>query len=93
MPATHAVVVVGPNLPCSLARKGTFHVHAAGCADLKRGPIREHARGVAAEQRSSLVELCDSVYPPSDFQCESGEYLGEFYVAPCCTLPDRAENS
>lgn len=83
------VTVVGPNLPGSLQRIATFHVHAEGCADLKRGAIRPHAaQGWTIEARS-LTEVCDEVYPPEDFECESGEYLFDFHFAPCVNLPEK----
>lgn len=83
---SQSVTIIGPNLRDQ--SKGTFHVHAAGCADLKRLAHREPE---AAEypltfEAESLTEVCDEVYPPEDFEYESGEYLFDFYIAPCVTL-------
>jgi hypothetical protein len=76
------VTVCGPNLRDQ--SKGTFHVHAAGCADLARGAKREpeYANGWTIEV-ASAVEVCDEVYPPEDFECESGDNLAEFHFFPC----------
>src|SRR4029077_12944948 len=41
-PATR-VQVIGPNL---FGAEHTFHVHAAGCADIKRNPMYRRADGV-----------------------------------------------
>lgn len=83
------VTIVGPNLPRSLADQGTFHVHAAGCADLNRGAIREAAMDAWTIEATSKTEVCDATYDPSDFQCESGEYLYDFHFAPCVTIPEQ----
>jgi hypothetical protein len=80
------LTVCGPNL--GREAKATFHVHNEGCADLSRGVCRGAIRDGEAHTAaySSLTEVCDAVYPPEDFQCESGEYLFDFYFAPCVKL-------
>lgn len=83
------VTVIGPNLRDQ--SKGTFHVHAAGCADIARNIRTEpmYAEGHTADY-ASLAEACDDVYPPEQFDCESGEYVDEFHVFPCAaSLPLR----
>lgn len=77
------VTICGPNL--NDQSKGTFHVHAEGCADLKRGVRREpeYAYGWTIDAETQIT-VCDDVYPPSDFECESGEYVSEFHFFPCC---------
>jgi hypothetical protein len=83
---SQTVTVIGPNLRDQ--SKGSFHVHAAGCADIKRSARRdpefENGWDIDAE---NLTEVVDAVYPPEDFGCESGEYLDEFHIAPCVKLP------
>lgn len=55
------------------------HVHAEGCADLRK--YRGEGVTIDAESRAAVS---DDVYPPSDFQCESGEYVNELRFFPCC---------
>lgn len=84
---TQTVTIVGPNLRDQ--SKGTFHVHAAGCADLTRN------RNLRGEQTmtinaSSLEGIAANVY--EDIIAENdgntgADYLGEFHFAPCVTLP------
>jgi hypothetical protein len=78
------IVVVGPNLRDQ--SKGTFHVHAEGCADLRRSPNLRHEDQSFVIDCDTLTQMCDAVYPPEDFGCESGEYLYDFHVAPCVHL-------
>jgi len=82
------VTIIGPNLRDQ--SKGTFHVHAAGCADIakmaRRDPAYKDGWTMDAESRAYI---CDAVYPPEDFYCESGEYLFDFHFFPCCAhLPE-----
>jgi hypothetical protein len=78
------LVIVGPNLTRIESPTGaTFIVHAAGCADLRR---LRYCDGFNLEA-DTQIEVCDVTYPPEDFECESGQYLGEFHFAPCCKLP------
>jgi hypothetical protein len=77
------VTICGPNLRDQ--SKGEMHVHAAGCADLVRGAGREpEYRNGWTVDASTRAEVSDHVYPPEDFGCESGEYVGELYFFPCC---------
>lgn len=93
------LTILGPNLPGNLQDKGSIHVHAAGCADLKRGSYRhvgkyEQDTG-EYDSRQAVVE---SFYGPEagSFYEESGipeakwdtawedeGYEAEFYWAPC----------
>lgn len=88
--AIQRVVIVGPNLPSSLQRLGQHHVHAEGCADLKRGAIRPYAETEAyvAEARS-MTEIGEDLY--ADFLAEGSmqpdEVLMDLHFAPCVTLP------
>lgn len=80
------ITVIGPNLP--RGAKAEFHVHADGCADIRRGRItRDAASWVMAAE--TFEDVVDAVYPPEDFDCEPGEYIGEFYFAPCVALVSR----
>lgn len=45
-PTSQVLRIVGPNLPSQAT--ATFHVHAAGCADLTRGWIRNCSDGWTA---------------------------------------------
>lgn len=77
-----AVTICGPNLRDQ--SKGTYHVHAAGCADLKKHARREPAyRDGWTIEAASLAEVSDAVYPPEDFGSEPGEYAFDFHVFPC----------
>lgn len=85
------IVVIGPNL--MKQNLGQFHVHAAGCADIRRDP--RNFGYVWAEPHmefecSSLQEVVDAVY--SDIIGENAgdahwsdwkAYLEEFHFAPC----------
>jgi len=71
------VAVYGPNLRAP----ETFHVHAPGCADTRKALYAGHNAWLV--ECSSLVDLSDEAYPPEDFECESGEFTGEFKVFAC----------
>ena len=75
------VTVLGPNLIDQ--SKGTFVVHAEGCADLSRGVNRMEYVPHHTDDYPSRTAICDDVYPTDDFQCESGAYLDEFHFMPC----------
>lgn len=77
------LTIVGPNLPRELSDRGTFHVHATGCAHLDTRVLRDAYREAGfTSDASSLTELCDEVYG-DELDREGGEYAGEFHVAPC----------
>ena len=75
------VSVMGPNLRDQ--SKGTFHVHKAGCFDLARDRNYHDTDPPITFDADSRVDVCDTVYDPGDFQCESGEFLFDFHFAPC----------
>lgn len=77
------LTIVGPNLEDQ--SKGTFHVHAAGCAHLNQRQYRYVQTWTATF--ATRTEVCDDAYPPEDFDCDSGEYLFDFHFSPCVTIP------
>lgn len=79
------LTIVGPNLPYE-AGPHTFHVHAAGCADLKRGWIRSHAENGWDMRAESRLDVEAEVYdfmPNEDPNYTLGDYLWDFRFAPC----------
>jgi hypothetical protein len=84
------VQIWGPNLPRT-RHPETFHVHAAGCADTKRGIYRQVPDGWMIDA-TSVDEIVQDVYPPSDFDYDPtdiGEYeiySSDVYVFPCVTF-------
>lgn len=81
---TQAVKVFGPNI--RFKHGATFEVHDAGCRDASRGPCALDRFPTEFSARS-LVEICDEIYDPDNFHCESGDYLFDFHFAPCVHLP------
>lgn len=91
------VTIYGPNLP---SQDETFHVHAAGCADTKRG-IYRHIRAGGDQggwdiEVTSVRQIVEDVY--SDQMAENDDewatwqpYASDFKVFPCVDLPDEAE--
>lgn len=81
------VVIVGPNLRDQ--SKGTFHVHAEGCADLKRSPNLRHEDQSMVVEATSLIDVEQYIYGPDagDFDVEPGTVLDDFHFAPCVNLP------
>lgn len=88
------LTVIGPNL--WKQDLGTFHVHAAGCADITKDPKHYGYKQVAAGSGGHLdfeVETFDevvlAVYPPGDFDWDPANpaafdvYRTEFHLAPC----------
>jgi hypothetical protein len=81
------VTIIGPNLRDQ--SKGTFHVHAEGCADIARSARRDPAfRDGWTIEAASATEVSDAVYPPEDFGGESGDNVSDFHFAPCAKLPN-----
>jgi hypothetical protein len=88
------VTIVGPNLPGSLQRQGTFHVHAEGCADLKRGPIRPYAEQGWTIDATSREDVAEEVYADMIDEHEgdgtvyatAAGYVSDFHFAPCVQL-------
>jgi hypothetical protein len=86
----HELIVVGPNLPGSLQKKGQFHVHTAGCKDLKRNPIRSEVAQTGSLIRvNNLFEIVTWIYEPGSFDWDpedpgdAAAYWGDFHWAPC----------
>lgn len=80
-PQQHAIVICGPNLRDQ--SRGSFHVHAAGCADLKRSKEPAYRDGWEITV-ASRIEASDEVYPPEEFGGESGDNLHDLHFFPCC---------
>jgi hypothetical protein len=81
-----SVIVLGPNLPDQ--SKGSFHVHAVGCADINRSPIYQSSEFWGDKQSpmdvNSVEEIAEAVY---DFEENPTEYVSDFYVFPCVHFP------
>lgn len=96
---TQRLIVVGPNLPNEA--RATFHVHAEGCADLRRGWLgRIHARELQhapayVVEYPSLVAVVEDVYQDQlaeqDEPIDPAAWLSEFHFAPCVHLPETSE--
>jgi hypothetical protein len=88
------VIVIGPNLYNQ--KLGQFHVHAKGCADIRRDPKRYGYDATAphmAMEAETLIDVVNYVY--SDIIAENASdshwakpeaYLDEFHFAPCVEL-------
>ncbi len=87
------VTIIGPNLLDQ--SKGSFHVHATGCAHLNRGEYRRLGRdaGIYHEDHDTVRSVVDSVYGPesggfyeeADLDPETAwtDYVHDFHFAPC----------
>lgn len=78
-----SVVVLGPNLMDQ--SNGSFHVHAAGCADIKRSraydsPEFDDDKKYPLDMES-VEQIADYVY--ADIEDDPREYVNDFYVFPC----------
>jgi hypothetical protein len=88
------VTIVGPNLRDQ--SKGTFHVHAEGCADIARNARRDpaYADGWTVEV-ASQDDVVLEVYGPDagdfDFNPDDADdrafYRSDFHFLPCASLP------
>jgi hypothetical protein len=83
-----SVVCIGPNLPDQ--SKGSFHVHAAGCADVTRSPdyrSREFAsdktNSITIETLTDLVEYVYADQLAEDEESSASDYASDFYLFPC----------
>jgi hypothetical protein len=93
-PGYQELTILGPNLPREA--KATFHVHAAGCADMKRGWLGRHTArdGGWNMHARCLVDVEATVYdfaPDENEDYKLGDYLSEFHFAPCVHLPETVE--
>lgn len=90
---TTTVVIVGPNLQGGAQRKGAFHVHAAGCADLRHyGEGRKFGGDTGWDvEVSSRREIVEEIY--ADHIAEnpgaSWEDYDDLHVAPCVHFPEQ----
>lgn len=75
------LIIVGPNLLDQ--SKGDYHVHADGCGHLSTDANIRYEDQSWTGDYSSRVEVADDVYPPADFDCDSGAYVDTIYFAPC----------
>lgn len=85
------LTIAGPNLQSG----STFHVHKAGCSDLKRRVVYRGAQVDTAEY-ASVQEVVEDIYadmmaendPDSEYATWQG-YVSEFDFFPCCgEIPD-----
>lgn len=89
------LTIIGPNLLDQ--SKGAFHVHATGCAHLRRAEyrnLRGGDTGAFIEDHDSVRSVVDSIYGPAsgsfyedaDLNPETAwrEYETDFWFAPCC---------
>jgi hypothetical protein len=82
------VVCIGPNLPDQ--SRGSFHVHAAGCADIGRSRdyrSREFdgdkANPIEIETLEDLVEYVYADQLAEDDETTASSLTSDFYVFPC----------
>jgi hypothetical protein len=83
--------VWGPNLRTTDEQ---IHVHAAGCADTKRG-IYRGAEAPSVSDFTTQREVVEFVYPPADFEYDADTewegFAGDVRFFPCCgDLPAQA---
>lgn len=83
------VTIYGPNLPVD---GETFHVHAEGCADLKRGiypTLTDHSDGwkITVTNEQALVEAiyCD-IISEAESTWDDPAYRNDIRIFPCVTL-------
>lgn len=88
------VTIYGPNLR---GTRETFHVHASGCADLKRGIYPQYKNEAWDIEVGDLRAIVETVYDSDDFWYgeDPDEYWHalayEFKFFPCVKLPDEQE--
>jgi hypothetical protein len=89
------VSIIGPNLRDQ--SKGQFHVHAEGCADIKRMVRREPEYAYPDTfEVTTKMEAVTEVYDPGDFEWDPDDeslaacYLDDLHFFPCCDgLPTK----
>jgi len=85
------VTICGPNLRDQ--SKGSFHVHAADCADLARGAKREAAyRNGWTIEADTCDDVVRDVYADMiEDEADLDEYRFDLHFFPCCkALPTSA---
>lgn len=83
---TARVICIGPNLPDQT--RGSFHVHAVGCADIDRSyRSREFDTDKTnVIEVNTLEELVEYVYADQlreEEDATASDYANDFYVFPC----------
>lgn len=80
------LTIAGPNLQSG----ATFHVHKAGCRDLKSRAKGYVGTNQDTDEYASVQEICESVYSDHMAENEPGSlyatwegYVGEFDIFPC----------
>lgn len=90
------IEIVGPNLVDQ--SKGSFHVHAAGCADLNKRQyhsnrnIEQYLWIIEAESQQEIVEEVYSDFLPTNDDGEPTtwlDYADDVYIFPCVKLPEE----
>jgi hypothetical protein len=87
-PATVPVTIIGPNLRDQ--SKGSFHVHASGCADIAKTARRDPAYAdaswtIEASTRDDVVlEVYSDMIEDND-RDPIEDYRDDLYFFPCCT--------
>lgn len=80
------VTICGPNLRDQ--SKGDFHVHAAGCADLRRGAAREpeyrHGWTIDASSRESVAGEVYADIIAENPGSTAADYVETMHFFPCC---------
>ena len=89
------VTEFGPNIP--FVDGATFHVHAADCADLKRGVyprIRKNGdQGGYTYEAESTLDIVSRIYDPDNFDYALADaesraaYEQDIHIFPCVRLP------
>lgn len=89
-----SVVVIGPNLVDQST--GSFHVHAAGCSDIKR---REYSSREFEYDRTHPIEFGSEVevseYINSDFIDDDNpaeSFLNDIHFFPCVNFEEKKES-
>jgi hypothetical protein len=86
------VTILGPNLPDQ--RKGSFHVHTSGCADIHRNPNYRNEETDWTFECDSIEEVVTEVY--MDIMAEHEEdtwedYENDFHFCPCTRSLKRSK--
>jgi hypothetical protein len=89
------VTIIGPNLRQADERRGTFHVHAAGCADIARTLTRNGLGEYDAwtAEASSRAEVGEEIYGDhiAEGSMTTDDAVADCYFAPCVALTDESD--
>jgi hypothetical protein len=90
-----SVTIIGPNLLDQ--SKGGFHVHGAGCRDItrqaRRDPAFRDGWTITVASREAVAEVVYADIIAENEGATPADYLGEFYFAPCVTVPVTAHEA